>query len=80
MEQDIYRKGPAVVPVSWKHRGVAFAVVEVEPGLWRWQFQIGVKLTTGTTKTKLVQMAVKRAQLRIDRELSKPPKWIADKI
>jgi hypothetical protein len=52
-----------------KHRGVSFTVTQLEAALWKWQFQIGETVTTGTTKTKLIGMAVKRAQIRIDREL-----------
>jgi len=52
-----------------KHRGVSFTVVQLEVALWKWQFQIGESVITGTTKTKLIWMAIKRVQLRIDREL-----------
>ena len=51
-----------------KHRGVEFAHVEIEAGLWQWRFQIGETVTTGTTKTVLVVKA-KSAQIRINRVL-----------
>jgi len=51
-----------------KHRGVEFAHVEIEAGLWQWRFQIGETVTTGTTKTVLVVKA-KSAQTRINRVL-----------
>jgi len=31
-------------------RGIEFTLAQVEPGLWRWRFQIGDKVTTGNTK------------------------------
>jgi hypothetical protein len=52
-------------------RGVEFTVVQVEPGLWRWQFQIGETVTTGKTKTNLEGLAARRVQERLDRELRK---------
>jgi hypothetical protein len=52
-------------------RGVEFTVVQVEPDLWRWQFQIGETVTTGKTKTSLKGLAARRVQERIDRELRK---------
>ncbi len=53
-------------------RGIEFSVVQVEPGLWQWQFRVGKTLTTGKTKTNLKGLAARRAQQRIDRELRKP--------
>jgi hypothetical protein len=52
-------------------RGVEYTAVQVEPSLWKWQFQIGDTVTTGTTHTKLKGMAAKRAEIRIDRELKR---------
>ena len=46
--------------------------MQVEDNLWRWQFQIGDNVTTGKTKTRLKNMAARKAQMRIDRELNKP--------
>jgi hypothetical protein len=53
-------------------RGIEFTLVQVEPGLWQWQFRIGENLTTGKTKTNLKGMAARKAQQRIDPELRKP--------
>ena len=50
-------------------KGVEFNVVQIEPGLWRWQFQIDETVTTGTAKTNLRGMAARRAEMRIDRDL-----------
>jgi hypothetical protein len=42
-------------------RGVEFTVTQAEPGLWKWQFQIGEKVTTGKTQSNLMGMAARRA-------------------
>jgi hypothetical protein len=39
------------------------------PGIWKWQFQIGEKVKTGKTETRISLLAIRRVQLRIDREL-----------
>ncbi len=52
------------------HRGIEFTVAKTAiPGIWQWQFRIGDKLKTGKTETKLDLLAIRRVQLRIDREL-----------
>ena len=53
-------------------RGVEFSLRQVEPDLWKWQFQIGHTITTGTTRSRLMGIAAHRAQKRIDTELKKP--------
>jgi hypothetical protein len=54
------------------HRGIKYSVVGTEaPGIWRWQFRIGDELKTGKTETRIELMAIRRAKLRIDRELKK---------
>jgi hypothetical protein len=53
-------------------RGIEFTLVQLEPGLWQWQFRIGETVTTGKTKANFKGKAAHRAQLRIDRELRKP--------
>jgi hypothetical protein len=52
------------------HKGVEFTVTQAEPGLWKWQFQIGKTVTTGKTQSNLMGVAARRVQ-RIDRELGK---------
>jgi hypothetical protein len=54
------------------HRGVDFTLIQVEPGLWKWRFQIGEAVTTGRAEANLMGLAARRVQLRIDRELRKP--------
>ena len=53
------------------YRGVEFSVTAVAAGAWKWQFRIGDRLVTGKTETRLHLLAVKRVQMRIDRELKK---------
>ena len=54
------------------HKGVEYMVAPTAtPGIWRWQFQIGEKVKTGRTETRINLLAARRVQLRIDRELKK---------
>ena len=53
-------------------RGVEFTLVQVEPGLWKWRFQIDQTVSTGKTQTNLMGLADRRVQQRIDFELRKP--------
>jgi hypothetical protein len=54
------------------HRGVEYTVSATSvPGVWKWQFRIGDGVKTGKTETKISLLAIRRVQLRIDRELKK---------
>ena len=53
-------------------KGVEFSLIQVEPGLWKWQFQIGDTVKSGKTHSNLMGLAARRVQIRIDRELKKP--------
>ena len=54
------------------HKGVPYTVaVTAVPSVWKWQFQIGDAVKTGKTETKISLLAIRRVQLRIDRELKK---------
>jgi len=53
------------------YKGVEFTVTPAGPGIWAWQFRIGDKIKTGKTEAKLNLLAIRRVQLRIDRELKK---------
>jgi hypothetical protein len=62
-----------------RHRGIEFRVERAaeREDLWIWRFAIGDRVRTGKTATKLELLAIRRAQLMIDRELKKrnvPPK------
>ncbi|WP_298377366.1 hypothetical protein [uncultured Bradyrhizobium sp.] len=52
------------------HKGVEFSVTQFMPGVWKWRFQIGDRVFTGKTEAKLDLLAIRRVQLRIDRELN----------
>ena len=52
------------------HRGVEFSVTQLMVGVWRWRFQIGNRVFSGKTEAKLDLLAIRRVQLRIDRELN----------
>ena len=53
------------------YKGVEFTVTAVAPGIWKWQFLIGDRVVEGKTEAKLNLLAIRRVQLRIDRELKK---------
>ena len=53
------------------YKGVEFTVTAVAAGTWKWQFRIGGRLIAGKTNTRLYLLAVRRVQMRIDRELKK---------
>jgi hypothetical protein len=54
------------------HRGIEYMVATTAtPGVWTWQFRIGEEVRSGKTETKLSLLAIRRVQLRIDRELKK---------
>jgi hypothetical protein len=55
---------------AMNHRGIEYTVAKTAlPGVWQWQFRIGDQLKTGKTETKIDLLAIRRVQLRIDREL-----------
>ncbi|SHH60121.1 hypothetical protein [Bradyrhizobium erythrophlei] len=54
------------------HKGIEYVVVPTAiPGIWKWQFRIGDLIKTGRTETRINLLAMRRVQLRIDRELKK---------
>ena len=53
------------------HKGVEYTVTAAAPGIWKWQFRIGDRVVSGKTEARLQLLAVRRVQLRIDRELKK---------
>jgi hypothetical protein len=52
-------------------KGIEFTLMQVQPGLWKWQFQIGDIIMTGKTQSSLMGIAARKVQQRIDRELGK---------
>lgn len=58
--------------MNHNHKGVEYMVATTAtPGIWKWQFRIGDQVKTGKTETRISQLAVRRVQLRIDRELKR---------
>jgi hypothetical protein len=58
--------------IPMMHKGVEFTVaITAVPSIWKWQFQIGDTVKTGKTETNINLLAIRRVQLRIDRELKK---------
>jgi hypothetical protein len=53
------------------YKGVEYTLTPVSPGVWRWQFRIGDKVVSGKTEARLNLLAIRRVQLRIDRQLKK---------
>ena len=52
------------------HKGVEYRLTKSEtPGIWNWQFRIGDLVRSGRTEARLLLLAARRVQLRIDREL-----------
>ena len=58
------------------YKGVEFTVTAVAPGIWKWQFHVGDRAITGKTEARLNLLAIRRVQLRIDRELKKAEREI----
>jgi hypothetical protein len=52
VEKFIHREN-AVTAEVMNRKGVEFTLLLIEPGLWKWRFQIGQTVTTGVTKTNL---------------------------
>ena len=52
------------------YKGVEYSVTATsEPDVWQWRFEIGERFAAGKTRTRLVHMAARRVQMRIDAEL-----------
>jgi hypothetical protein len=52
------------------HKGIEYTLTRSEtPGIWKWQFRIGDLVRSGTTEARLLLLAMRRVQLKIDREL-----------
>jgi hypothetical protein len=52
------------------YKGVDYTVAPTAtPWVWKWQFRIGDEVKTGKTETKIERLAMRRAELQINREL-----------
>ena len=58
------------------YKGVEYTIMPTaEPDIWEWRFQIGDKVKTGKTQTRLAALAARRVKSKIDAALrsAKPP-------
>jgi hypothetical protein len=52
------------------YRDVEYSIAATgEPDVWQWRFQIGSSITIGKARTRLLPMATRRVQMRIDAAL-----------
>ena len=52
------------------HKGIEYTLTRSEtPGIWNWQFRIGDLVRSGRTEARMLLLAMRRVQLKIDREL-----------
>jgi hypothetical protein len=52
------------------YKGVEYTVVATaEPDVWEWRYQIGDKVKTGKTQTRLEALAARRVKSKIDAAL-----------
>jgi hypothetical protein len=54
-------------PMNYK--GIEYSLKSVEPGIWKYRFQVGRAIKTATTKVSHERFAIRRVEQRIDREL-----------
>lgn len=56
--------------ISMNHKGVDYTLTRSEtPGFWKWRFRISDLVRSGRTEASLALLAMRRVELRIDREL-----------
>lgn len=49
------------------HRDIQYTITATaEPDVWRWRFEIGGAVRSGTTQTRLAALAARRVQSKID--------------
>ena len=58
----------------YRHRDIEYTLTNVEPGLWKWSFEIDGKSKHGTTHAQLDLLAQRRVCMIIDRELRSTPR------
>jgi hypothetical protein len=52
------------------YKGVEYTVVATaEPDIWEWRFEFDDKIKTGRTQTRLMALAARRVQSKIDAAL-----------
>jgi hypothetical protein len=68
------------LPLSRRSAGdfVEYTLTRSEtPGFWKWQFRIGDLVRSGKTEASLALLAMRRVELRIDRELKHAARQLA---
>ena len=61
------------------YKGVEYTVMPTaEPDIWEWRFQIGDKVKTGRTQTRLAALAARRVQSKIDAALRAAKRTASD--
>jgi hypothetical protein len=64
--------------ISMNHKSVEYTLTRSEtPGFWKWQFRIGDLVRSGKTEASLALLAMRRVELRIDRELKHAARQLA---
>jgi hypothetical protein len=49
------------------HKGIEFTLgPTLDPGIWRWRFEVSGVAKTGKTHTRLVHLATRRVRCKID--------------
>ena len=52
------------------YKGVEYTIIPTaEPDIWEWRFQIGDKVKSGRTQTRLTALAARRVHTKIDAAL-----------
>lgn len=52
------------------YKSIEYSLTRSEtPGIWKWQFRIGNLVKSCRTEARLPLLAIRRVQLKIDREL-----------
>jgi len=54
---------------SMNYKGIEYKIRMVRPGIWKYRFQIGRGIKTGTLKVEHELLAMQRVRRRINREL-----------
>ncbi|MFB9269585.1 hypothetical protein ACFFWD_41825 [Bradyrhizobium erythrophlei] len=53
----------------YRHRDIAYTLIQIEPDVWHWSFEINGTRRSGTTRVRLGLLAQRRVCMIIDREL-----------
>ena len=59
------------------HKGIQFSLDEIEPGVWRWEYELGGQAKSGRFQVSSRAGARRRAILKIDFDLRS--QWLAER-